>query len=94
MPSSIWLALGVVFAIVARICVTVMTSSSVSRRRDRGETCHLAVFLGSGELDTICNTHYLHAQTALMSRWSQQRGPVTCVCTGVFALFPEDVSGK
>ncbi|KAN0114221.1 glycosyltransferase family 1 protein [Russula decolorans] len=49
MSSLIWLALGVVFAIIARILVTVITlRGSVPRRRNGAESCHLAVFLGSG----------------------------------------------
>ncbi|KAF8502372.1 glycosyltransferase family 1 protein [Russula emetica] len=67
MPSLIWLALGVVFAIIARISVTIITSRrSVPRRRDRAESCHLAVFLGSGKLDTVCNMHHPHAQTTIV----------------------------
>lgn len=49
MPSLICLGLGVVFAIIARIFVTVVAlRRSVPRRRDRTESCHFAVFLGSG----------------------------------------------
>jgi len=49
MPPLIWLAIGVVFAITARITATVISSRrNVPRRRDRAESCHLAVFLGSG----------------------------------------------
>jgi hypothetical protein len=67
MPSLFWLALGVVFAIIARISVTIITlRRSVPRRRDRTKSCHLAVFLGSGKLDTICNIHHLRAQTAIV----------------------------
>ncbi len=92
MPSLIWLTLGVGFAIISRICVTIIASRrGPPRRRDRAETCHLAVFLGSGKLDTICHNY---AQTTWLFRWPQQRGPVTCFCTGFLALFPEDVSGK
>jgi hypothetical protein len=39
---------------VARIWVVVIiTSRGVSRKRAHTETCHLAVFLGSGKLDAI-----------------------------------------
>jgi hypothetical protein len=95
MDSLIWLALAVIFVIIARICVTIITQSgSIPRRRGHTETCHLAVFLGSGKLDTIHIIHRPHAQIALLSRWSQQRGPVTGVCTRFLTLYPEDVSGK
>lgn len=67
MPSLIWLALGVIFTITARISVILITSRrGVSRRRDHAESCHLAVFLGSGKLDTICNLHHSHTQTAIV----------------------------
>jgi hypothetical protein len=48
-------------------------------------------FLAQASFDII---HRPHAQTALSSRWSQQRGPVTCVCTRFLTLYPEDVSDK
>ncbi|KAI0000359.1 oligosaccharide biosynthesis protein Alg14 like-domain-containing protein [Russula vinacea] len=48
MDSLIWLALVVIFLIIARICVTIITPNGVPRRRGLTETCHLAVFLGSG----------------------------------------------
>ncbi|KAF8482801.1 glycosyltransferase family 1 protein [Russula ochroleuca] len=49
MHSLIWLALAAICVIIARICVTIITpSGSVTRRRSHTETCHLAVFLGSG----------------------------------------------
>jgi len=49
MHSWIRLALGVIIAIIARICVAVINpAGSIPRRRDHEETCHLAVFLGSG----------------------------------------------
>jgi hypothetical protein len=95
MHPLIWLALGITFAIIARIGITVITArGGIPRRRGHAETCHLAVFLGSGKLDTIYIIHHPRAQTALYSRWPQQRGPVTCVCTRFRTLYPEDVSGQ
>jgi hypothetical protein len=94
MDSLIWLALVVIFLIIARICVTIITPNGVPRRRGFTETCHLAVFLGSGKLDMICIIHRPHAQIALLSRWSQQRGPVIGICTRFLTLYPEDVPGK
>jgi hypothetical protein len=57
MHPLIWLAPGVVFAIIVRICITVITARGrIPRRRGRADTCHLAVFLGSGKLDTVYYT--------------------------------------
>ena len=92
MHPLIWLALGVIIAIIARICVAVINpAGSIPRRRGHEETCHLAVFLGSGMLYSL---YYTSPQRSLSSRWSQQRGPVTYVRTGFLAVYPEDVSGK
>jgi len=45
----LWLLLGVIITIIARIYVTIMNPRrSIPRRRGNTETCHLAVFLGSG----------------------------------------------
>ena len=54
MHPLIWLSLGVILAIIARICVIVITPrENVPRKRAHRETCHLAVFLGSGKLDAM-----------------------------------------
>ncbi|KAH9961596.1 oligosaccharide biosynthesis protein Alg14-like protein [Russula dissimulans] len=45
----IWLPLGIIFAIASRFYVILKSSRrNVPRRRGLTETCHLAVFLGSG----------------------------------------------
>jgi len=49
MHTLIWLPLGVIFATIARAYAVVITpKGSVPRKRAHTETCHLAVFLGSG----------------------------------------------
>ena len=65
MNSLIWLALGVIIAIIARICVAVINSAgNIPRRRGHEETCHLAVFLGSGKL-TVFIIHHPNAHCHL-----------------------------
>src|SRR5712671_6745378 len=54
MHPLIWLLLGVIFATVARAYAVVITpKGSVPRKRAHTETCHLAVFLGSGKPDAV-----------------------------------------
>jgi len=49
MHPLIWLPLGVIWAAIARVYVIVRTPRGcVPRKRAQTETCHLAVFLGSG----------------------------------------------
>jgi beta-1,4-N-acetylglucosaminyltransferase len=52
MHPLIWFPLGVTLAIIARICVIVVMTP-MRGKRAHTETCHLAVFLGSGKLDAI-----------------------------------------
>ena len=54
MHPLIWLPLGVILAVLARVYVVVRTPRGfVPRKRAQTETCHLAVFLGSGKLHTV-----------------------------------------
>jgi hypothetical protein len=57
MHPLIWLLLGVILAIIARICIVVIMAprgnTSIPCKRAHTETCHLAVFLGSGKPDVI-----------------------------------------
>jgi len=57
MHPLIWLPLGVILAAIARVYVIVRTPRGfVPRKRAQTETCHLAVFLGSGKLHTVRST--------------------------------------
>lgn len=49
MHPLVWLPLGVILAVIARVYVIFRTPRGfVPRKRAQTETCHLAVFLGSG----------------------------------------------
>ncbi|KAI9507433.1 glycosyltransferase family 1 protein [Russula earlei] len=73
-----WLSFGIVLAIIARIYVIVITSrSSTSRGRGRAETCHLAVFLGSGELYRYIGGHSSEALSLVSALDFSRYGPRT-----------------
>lgn len=61
MHPLIWLPLGVILAAIARVYVIVRTPRGfVPRKRAQTETCHLAVFLGSGKLHIVRSTPRSH----------------------------------
>jgi hypothetical protein len=74
--------------------MTQAPTRSVSRKRAHTETCHLAVFLGSGKPDAICIQPAHTTQSSrrsISSRRTQQRGAVPRIRFGLFAIHPEDV---
>jgi beta-1,4-N-acetylglucosaminyltransferase len=52
MHPLIWFPFGVIIAVITRICVVFIITPKAGKRAHT-ETCHLAVFLGSGKLDAI-----------------------------------------
>ena len=52
-PAWLLVTIAFIFTIIARICVIIiLPKDGVPRRRNHRETCHLAVFLGSGKSST------------------------------------------
>ena len=96
----VWLPLGVILAVIARVYVIFRTPRGfVPRKRAQTETCHLAVFLGSGKLHTVRSSHpqqhpMLTRYVFLSSRWTQQRSSGSRICSGLFAIHTEDVHSK
>lgn len=99
MHPLIWLSVGVILAVLARVYVVVRTPRGfVPRKRAQTETCHLAVFLGSGKLHTVRSRHPRHPTLTpyigFHSRRAQQRGPGSRICSGLLAIYTEDVHSE
>lgn len=97
MHPLVWLPLGVILAVIARVYVIFRTPRGfVPRKRAQTETCHLAVFLGSGKLHTVRSNHpqqhpILTRYVFFSSRRTQQRSPGSRICSGLLAIYTEDV---